>query len=100
MDSHVVSARRRGVTDDQIAALESPDTWADHFDAREIAALRLADALAGDESHELGEGLVAEVRSHYTEGELAELLLVAGQANLNNRVGNAAKQVLGSSETD
>ena len=29
------------------------------------------------------------------EAELAELILVAGQANLNNRVGNASKQLLG-----
>ena len=88
------------MTDEQIAALESPEQWGDHFDAREIAALRLADALAGAESHQLGDELVAAAREHYGEAELAELLLVAGQANLNNRVGNAAKQVLGSSETD
>ena len=30
-----------------------------------------------------------------TEAELAEIVLVCGQANLNNRVGNAAKQLLG-----
>ena len=82
------------MTDEQIVALEAPDTWANHFDAAEIAALHLADAMAGADSHELGDDLVAEVRAHYTQVQLAELLLVAGQANLNNRVGNAAKQVL------
>ncbi len=42
--------------------------------------------------------LVDELRFHYSEGELAELILVCGQANLNNRVGNAAKQLLGNHE--
>ena len=37
------------MTDEQIVALEAPDTWANHFDAAEIAALHLADAMAGSE---------------------------------------------------
>ncbi len=83
------------MTESQVAALESPETWGEHFDAAVIGALRLADAMAGAESHDLDDHLVTELREHYREAELAELLLVAGQANLNNRVGNAAKQVLG-----
>ncbi len=39
--------------------------------------------------------LIEELHFHFGEAELAELILVAGQANLNNRVGNAAKQLLG-----
>ena len=39
--------------------------------------------------------LVEELRFHFNERELAELILVCGQANLNNRVGNASKQLLG-----
>ncbi len=46
-------------------------------------------------THVLDADLQAELRHHFTEVELAELILVAGQANLNNRVGNAAKQLLG-----
>ena len=42
--------------------------------------------------------LLAELRFHYSEVELAELILVCGQANLNNRAGNAAKQLLGEQE--
>ncbi len=34
---------------------------------------------------------MARLRRHYDERQMAEILLVAGQANLNNRVGNAAK---------
>ncbi|MEM7094550.1 MAG: hypothetical protein AAF567_16220 [Actinomycetota bacterium] len=39
--------------------------------------------------------LIEELRFHYSEVELGELILVCGQANLNNRAGNAAKQLLG-----
>ena len=52
------------------------------------------------ESQALGPELVTELQSHFTEAELSELILVAGQANLNNRVANAAKQVLGRRPTD
>ena len=64
------------------------------FDDRGRGALRLADALCGP-THALDPELVSDLRTHFTEVELAELILVAGQANLNNRVGNAAKQLLG-----
>ncbi len=47
------------------------------------------------ETHAFDAGLVAELRGLFAEVELAELILVAGQANLNNRAGNAAKQLLG-----
>ena len=64
------------------------------FDARAHLALRLADALCGD-SHSLDPALVAELRANFSELELAEVILVCGQANLNNRAGNAAKVLLG-----
>lgn len=56
--------------------------------------LNLADAMCGD-SHTIDHTLNSELRELFTEAELAELILVAGQANLNNRAGNAAKQLLG-----
>ncbi len=64
------------------------------FDEPTQAALHLADAMCGA-SHDLDPDLVGELRAHYSEAELAELILVCGQANLNNRAGNAAKQLLG-----
>jgi alkylhydroperoxidase family enzyme len=64
------------------------------FDEQQRAVLRLADALCGD-SHALAPELIADLQALFSEGELAELILVAGQANLNNRAGNAAKQLLG-----
>jgi len=51
--------------------------------------------MCGDGTHDLDPALVAELRAHFTEVELGELILVCGQANLNNRAGNAAKQLLG-----
>lgn len=82
------------MTDDQIDAIGEPKRWNDEFDARQQAALRLADAMCGD-THALDSDLVAELRARFSEVELAELVLVAGQANLSNRAGNAAKQLLG-----
>ena len=64
------------------------------FEAQQLAVLQLADAACG-ESHAFPRDLVQNLRTHFAEAELAELILVAGQANLNNRAGNAAKQLLG-----
>ena len=51
--------------------------------------------MCGSDSDALAEELIATLRARFTEAELAELTLVCGQANLNNRAGNAAKQLLG-----
>lgn len=64
------------------------------FDDATTAALELADAMCADTSA-ISDELIEELRFHYGEVERAELLLVCGQANLNNRVGNLAKRVLG-----
>lgn len=64
------------------------------FDTPTRALLRLTDVMCGG-AGPLDPGLAAELRGHFGEAELAELILVAGQANLNNRVANAAKQLLG-----
>ena len=82
------------MTELEIEALDNPETWVEVFDERTRAVLRFADAMCG-ETHDLDADLRAELRTHFDEAELAELILVAGQANLNNRAGNAAKQLLG-----
>jgi alkylhydroperoxidase family enzyme len=82
------------VTEAELDALEEPEAWPEVFDDRSRLALLLADAVCGD-THTLDPALIAELRNHFGEAELAELILVAGQANLNNRAGNAAKQLLG-----
>ena len=80
--------------DEEIDAVEHPERWAEVFDDAVRAALRLADAVSGDGSARLDPDLIGDLRSVFTDDELAEVILVAGQANLNNRVGNAAKQLL------
>lgn len=82
------------MTEPEIEALSKPETWIDVFDEKTRAVLHLTDAMCG-ESHRLDTDLVSELRTHFAEVELAELILIAGQANLNNRAGNAAKQLLG-----
>ncbi len=64
------------------------------FDEPTQAALHLADAMSGA-SYELDPVLVSELRSVFSETELAELVRVWGEASLNNRGGNAGKQLLG-----
>ena len=93
MRSHTASARRRGIPDTDLEAIGQPQRWPEVFQPAEIAALELATQLCTS-SHDLGADLVAELRLHYDDRQLAELVLVSGQANLNNRVGNAAKQLL------
>lgn len=63
-----------------------------------MAALQLADAMSTTPV-ELSDELVVELRAHFDETQLAELIVVCGQANLNNRVGNAAKRALGPDDT-
>ncbi len=92
MRARTASAKRRGPTDDELAAIADPARWAATFPPGEVAALELATRLAHG-SHDLGAERIARLREHYDARQLAELLLVAGQANLNNRVGNAAKQL-------
>lgn len=92
MGAHTASAKRRGLTDDEIAAIADPARWPATFSAGEIVLLELATRLV-DGSHDLGERLVTRVREHWSEAQLAELLMVAGQANMNNRVGSAARQL-------
>lgn len=50
--------------------------------------------MSGD-SWALDAEMVGALRAYFLEEELAEIVLVCGQANLNNRAGNAAKQLLG-----
>jgi alkylhydroperoxidase family enzyme len=80
------------MTPEQLAAIGEPDRWAATFTPAEIAALELATRMC-NEADNLGAELIARVKEHYDDQQIAELILVAGQANLNNRTGNAAKQL-------
>lgn len=93
MASHTASAKRRGMTPEQLAAIGDPAQWAATFSPAEIVALELATRMCNDADN-LGEELMARVKEHYDDQQIAEIILVAGQANMNNRTGNAAKQLL------
>lgn len=82
------------MTDAELDALHEPASWGEVFEERTVAALRLADVMCGGPAPP-DAALTDLLRHHYTEGELAELILVCGQANLNNRAANAAKHLLG-----
>ncbi len=45
------------------------------------------------ESHDLPDELIDRLHRHWNDAQLAELLMVAGQANMNNRVGSGARQI-------
>ena len=81
------------MTQEQLNAIGEPDQWATIFTPAEVVALELATKMC-DEADNLGDELVARIEEHYNEQQIAELILVAGQANMNNRTGNAAKQLL------
>ncbi len=92
MRAHTASAKRRGLTDTDIEAIADPARWPATFANEEIAALDMATQLC-HESHDLPEELIERLHQHWNDAQLAELLMVAGQANMNNRVGSAARQI-------
>jgi len=66
------SARLQGLTDEMVDAVpnfrESP-----LFTLAEKAAMRLADAMAGDHKHAPFDEIFAELRKHYSEEQIVEL---------------------------
>ena len=80
------------MTEEQLAALREPGRWPQVFTPGEIVLLDLADRLIAH-SDDLGPDLIARLREHYEDQQIAEILLVAGQANMNNRAGEVAKQL-------
>jgi len=75
-----------------LAALRDPQQWPSNFTPAEIVLLDLSDRLIAH-SDDLSPELIARLREHYNDQQIAEVLLVAGQANMNNRAGEGAKQL-------
>jgi len=65
------SARQQGVTDELIRAVRG-DPQGERFDAREKAAFRFADVLAGDH-HKASDELYDDLRQHFSEREIITL---------------------------
>ena len=82
-------ARRLGWTDDQINDLPNFEDRSD-FTAKEKTALRLAERVTKD-AHSIDDQLWNELRRHFDEGEIIELLAAIGLFNYFNRFNDALK---------
>ncbi|MGB8128952.1 MAG: hypothetical protein WCG81_04110 [Candidatus Angelobacter sp.] len=80
-------ARRHGWTDEQINDLANFENRSD-FTEKEKAALRLAERVTRD-AHAVDDKLFAELRRHFDEGEIIELLAAIGLFNYFNRFNDA-----------
>ena len=87
--SHTTLARKLGWTDEQLASLPE---WSqrDDFSPAEKAAIRLAETVTRD-AHSLSDEQFAELRTHYSEGEIVELLCAIGLFNYFNRFNDALR---------
>ena len=82
-------ARRRGWSDDQIDNLADFRNSSD-FSEAEKAALELAERVTRD-PREVDDDFWAELRRHYDEGEIIELLAAIGLFNYFNRFNDALR---------
>lgn len=80
-------ARRHGWSDDQINGLADFEQRND-FTEKEKVALRLAERVTRD-AHTVDNQLWNEVRQHFDEGEVVELLAAIGLFNYFNRFNDA-----------
>ncbi len=80
-------ARRLGWSDEQIKDLANFEQRAD-FTEKEKVALRLAERVTRD-SRTVDEPLWTELRKHFDEGEVVELLSTIGLFNYFNRFNDA-----------
>src|SRR5689334_19674778 len=85
--SHTILARNLGWTDDQLAHLAEWPGRGD-FSPAEKAALRLAETVTRD-AHAVSDQQFAELSSHFSEGEIVELLCAIGLFNYFNRFNDA-----------
>jgi len=80
-------ARRHGWTEEQINDLANFENRTDFTD-KEKAALRLAERVTRD-AHTVDDKLFGELRRHFDEGEIIELLAAIGLFNYFNRFNDA-----------
>ena len=86
MASHTVLARRLGWSDEQINNLADFEQRTD-FTEREKVALRLAERMTLD-SNRVDDAQWDDVRRHFDEGEVIEVLAAIGLFNYFNRFNN------------
>ncbi|MGW2558328.1 carboxymuconolactone decarboxylase family protein [Streptomyces sp. NPDC001514] len=90
------SARKAGVTEDQLAAVAA---WreAPYFSDAERAALALTEAATrlSDRSDPVPDAVWDDAADHYDEEQLAAIILMIGTTNLFNRLNATTRQVAG-----
>jgi AhpD family alkylhydroperoxidase len=91
------SARKNGVTDEQVFAVAA---WRDtpYFTDAERAALALAESVTrlSDRPDPVPDDVWAEAAKHYDDQGMAALLLAIATTNVFNRLNAATRQVAGS----
>jgi alkylhydroperoxidase family enzyme len=80
-------ARRHGWSDDQIGDLANFEQRSD-FTEKEKSALRLAERVTRD-GHSVDDAQWNELRQHFDEGEVVELLCAIGLFSYFNRFNDA-----------
>jgi AhpD family alkylhydroperoxidase len=96
VDLHSRAMKQSGDSDERIFAVsawrESP-----HFSEAERAALALGEAITriADQSDPVPDSIWAEAARHFTEPELASLILAVGVTNLYNRINVTIRQPVG-----
>lgn len=93
---HVRGAKKRGETDDRMAAIAG---WreAPFFTPAERAALALTEAITrlSDRSDPVPDDVWADAAAQYDEAQLATLVLAIANINVWNRLNVATRQVAG-----
>jgi uncharacterized peroxidase-related enzyme len=84
--SHSLLAKKLGYSDAQVTALPRFED-SDQFSPREKVALRLAERLTRNE-RPLDYAELADLKVHFTEGEIVELMAASGLFNYFNRFNN------------
>jgi uncharacterized peroxidase-related enzyme len=81
-NAHKIGGVRAGVTEDQVAQLESYSA-SNAFSLLEKTVLRFADEVT--RSIKASDEIMAEMRRNFSEAEIVELTVAIGLANLTNR---------------
>jgi len=87
MRAHTASSKGAGVTPEQIGALTFYP-FSDVFDEKEMAVVRYADHVTRGAAS-VSDGVMEELRKHFSEEEIVELTLVVSVANFTNRFNEA-----------
>jgi uncharacterized peroxidase-related enzyme len=87
--AHTAGAKRTGVTDEQIRALQFYRN-SNLFDAKDKATILYAERMTRGAAG-LREGALLELKEYYTEDQIVELTLVICLANFTNRLNDATQ---------